>query len=121
MIDPYAAGVTQGGAQHFQERTEPVAHHAARREGREAPILRLRAEQIRRSADRQADQHLVLAAPRMTAAAILPDSEIRDQGDRHAGLACRGLRLSEAAIGEELQEGVEPDFGCVLSRELRYR
>ena len=57
------------------------------------------AQQVGRRADRQPDQHLLLAAPGMAAAAIGADREIGDQADRHAGRARRCLRRREAAIG----------------------
>ena len=58
----------------------------ARREAGQSPVLPSRIEQIRRRADRQAQQDVALPAPGMAAGRIHADREVADQADPHAGL-----------------------------------
>ncbi len=96
----------------------PCCAQPGGRERGQAPALALGAEQVRRRADGEAEQDLVLPRPAMAAAGIGADGEVGDQADRHAGRARRGLRRGEAAVGAPLHVGVERDLVGVAAGEL---
>ena len=117
MVDPNAARMAQSCPDHFQKSRIAAIEQPARREADKAPILPLRAEQIRRRADREPDQHFIRPAPAMAAPGIGADREIRDQADRHSRLARGGLRRCQAFIGQRLQPSVEGDLARMIPRE----
>ena len=120
VVDPHAAGVAHRGAHHLQVSAEAVPDEAARRERGEAPALPTGAEQVRRRPDGQAHQSLGLAAPAMAAPGVRAHGEVGDEADRHPGGSRRALRRREAAVRQELHEGVRGDLALVFGRELQH-
>src|SRR6202035_609865 len=119
MVDAYAAGVAHASAQCREERLEAAGNERTRRERGEAPALAERIERIGRSTDVQADEKVVLARPRVAAAAVHAHREIGDQADPHAGAARLRLRRRQRAVGHPLQEHMEGDLTRMGGGELR--
>lgn len=121
MVDAHAAGHGHHGPQHLEESGEALRAHRARAEGGEPPALSLRVEHVRRRAHRQADQQILLPAPRMAAGAVGADREVGDQADRHAGIFGGALRGGQLARRRPLQEAVEIHGVGVVAGEGAHR
>ena len=109
MIDAERAGVAHVLPQQLDEgRVGPRAQRVGR-ERRQAPVLPLGAEVVRRRADPHPARDHVLLGPGIGAVRIDPHREVEIEPDRHAGVTRGRLRRAELLVREPLQELEEGD------------
>src|ERR1700759_2712044 len=78
-------------------------------EGRQAPILSLRPEKIRRGTDRQSRRKSIGMRPNFRAAGIPANRKVAVKSDLHPGICGIARSIGQLPIGEELQPFVETD------------
>ncbi len=120
MVDAQHAGVAHVGAVDRVERGPAVARAGERIERRQAPVLPLGGERIRRRADRDASREFRGVRPGFGAVRRGADGKIAIEPDLQAALA-RALRGSpELAVGQPLaEEGELEGLAAPLDRAPR--
>jgi hypothetical protein len=104
VVDAEAAGVDEHGPDRLAEGLEPGRSELPRDVRRQAPVLALRPELVRRRADAAAEGQQVLVGPTVEAPGLEPDGEVLQHGD--AALGCRGPQLP---VDQPLAPGVEAE------------
>jgi len=120
VVDPDRAGVAHVGLDEGAEGREPVALHRQWVEGRQAPVLALGRQQVRRRADRNLVGEALGMGPDLGAAPVGADREVAVEPDPHAGAQRRRGGFLQLLIGKVLQPRVVADRLSVLRREGRY-
>ena len=107
VVDPQPAAVAHVGPHGTGERLVPRCPQRVRDVGREAPVLAVGGELVRRRADAGVEREQVLVGPGVGAAGVDADREVGDQRARPG-------RIAELAVGDPLEPGVEPDVVGVV-------
>ena len=112
VIDAQRAAVIERGAHRLHERLVADGAQLPRDERRQAPVLAVRVERIRRRADAHAVRDRVLPHPRVGAAGIEADGQVAEQRDLGAG-------GGELLVEQPLEPAVEAEPVVLRRREAR--
>jgi hypothetical protein len=118
VVDPQAAGMAHVGPHQIDEAGIGFVPQGQRVEGRQAPVLSGRIEQVRRRSDMGGGDHQFRARPGLGSAAVGANRQVPVEPDRHpSGIRRRG-GLAQLLVGDPLGPGHEVHFACMLLREL---
>jgi hypothetical protein len=110
MIDTYSTGVSNTGAKRFDEWCKASILKRSRRERRQAPILPIEIEQVRRCANFQLAQYVVAPAPGIAAASVYSDRHIGDKANSHAHTLGLLLGSRKRALCDPLEKRMKQNL-----------
>ena len=107
MVDSQPAAAAQHRPHHLAQRREAGLGQPVGPPRRQAPVLALLVETVRRCADAEAGRQLALQRPRIGAAGIDPDGKVVHDADAHAAFRRRLLRRVQLLGAAVLQPAVK--------------
>ena len=121
VVDAQRAAVAHGGAQGLDERRVGQFAQLARHERRQAPVLAVRVEVVRRRAGVCAGRVHVTPSPGVGAARTHADGQVLVQADAETALPGFGPRGGQLLVSQPLQVGMERHRVGVFAGETARR